>query len=59
MLLATSRNIRDQTLLLAFTELLSIYTKLSLEYLLPVEPFFMCMERIQIYTSINQNKSLA
>lgn len=59
MLLVTSQNIWDQTLLLAFTEFISIYTKLSLEYLLPVEPCFICMEQIQIYTNINQNKTLA
>lgn len=59
MLLVTSQNIWDQTLLLAFTEFISIYTKLSLVYLLPVKPCFICMEQIQIYTNINQNKTLA
>lgn len=53
--LVPSQNIRDQALLLAFTEFLSIYIKLHLGYLLPVEHFFIYMEQIQIYTSINQN----
>lgn len=56
MVVATSQNIWDQAFLWAFMEFLCICTKLSLEYMLPVEPFFMSMEWIQIYTSMNQNK---